>query len=318
MAEHLAELEAWLDERFSTGGVTEDGIYFAHQPVYGFRVGPSEANWYERYLITYSIMRCLAGIEFSSLLDAGGAEGYKAALARALFGCAVTSGDLSHQACLRARELYGIDSQRVDLHALPHDDESWDVVLASETLEHVFDHRRVIDELLRVARSAVVITVPHESPEHVAMTVKANEIHGHIHYFDTESFDAWRERGIEVVCEKILATSNWTALPGQLMECVPEVVASSGSRIVRTLGRHPGLARALFGKRLTGSLLERDPRLAARPGAPYRGVLAVLYKDPSARRTKPSRRVRMRDILDFRTPRIRPNLDGLPPRRFGP
>ncbi|MEW6507989.1 MAG: hypothetical protein AB1432_09620 [Bacteroidota bacterium] len=67
----------WLEERFKE--TTESNIYFAHQPIYGFRDPNSEKYVINRYIITYQIMKALSHIKFDSLLDVGGAEGYKAA-----------------------------------------------------------------------------------------------------------------------------------------------------------------------------------------------------------------------------------------------
>ena len=131
---------AWLEERFRA--VTADGVYCSHQPIYGFRTGPSERGSLRKYAITLAAMRALAKLDFDTFLDVGGAEGYKAALVRHLFGNEVTSCDLAEEACRRAREIYGITARQVDTHALPFADDSFDVVMSSETLEHVPDIHR--------------------------------------------------------------------------------------------------------------------------------------------------------------------------------
>ena len=93
MNDYTTDTMRWLDKRFKL--TDESGIYFAHQPIYGFRKGHSEPGAVSRYMITYQIMKALSHLRFSSLLDVGGAEGYKSALARSLFGVRVRSADLS-------------------------------------------------------------------------------------------------------------------------------------------------------------------------------------------------------------------------------
>jgi hypothetical protein len=93
MDDYTREVREWLDRRFRA--VDADGVYLAHQPIYGFRAGHSEERLVERYVITWQILKALARLRFGTLLDVGGAEGYKAALARDLLGVSVRSSDLS-------------------------------------------------------------------------------------------------------------------------------------------------------------------------------------------------------------------------------
>jgi SAM-dependent methyltransferase len=48
------------------------------------------------------------------------------------------------------------------VYALPYPDRAFDVVVATEVLEHLHDPSGAVRELLRVARKAVILTVPHE------------------------------------------------------------------------------------------------------------------------------------------------------------
>jgi 2-polyprenyl-3-methyl-5-hydroxy-6-metoxy-1,4-benzoquinol methylase len=125
--------KCWLDERFKL--FDNEGVYLAHQPIYGFNKGHCE-NFepiLSRYIPTYQIMKALSHIEFHSLLDVGGAEGYKAALVRELFDSDVKSSDLSEEACKRAEEIFHVDSDPVDVQSLPYRDNEFDVVICSET-----------------------------------------------------------------------------------------------------------------------------------------------------------------------------------------
>lgn len=70
-----------------------------------------------------------------------------------------------------------------------------DVVLCSETIEHVTAYKAPIEELLRITKNVLIITVPHKSPEEVAQNIKNKVPHRHINYFDIDSLDYLKARG---------------------------------------------------------------------------------------------------------------------------
>lgn len=69
--------------------------------------------------------------------------------------------------------------------------------MCSETLEHVPDLRAAVSELLRVARTAVVITVPHESEASVKAHTKG--ACPHIHSLTPNSFNSVLDYGWRIV-----------------------------------------------------------------------------------------------------------------------
>jgi SAM-dependent methyltransferase len=193
--DYTARAALELEERYLR--IDENGIYKPHQPIYGFRQLPSEPDHVPRYAITFAMLDVLSRISFSTLLDVGGAEGYKAFLAQSLLGSSVVTTDLSAEACNRAREIFNLDARPADIHSLPFANGSFDVVTCSETLEHVPDLRAAVGELLRVARTAVVITVPHESEA----SVKAHNKGAcpHIHSLTAKSFNFVSDYGWRII-----------------------------------------------------------------------------------------------------------------------
>ncbi|MFN9277486.1 MAG: class I SAM-dependent methyltransferase [Planctomycetota bacterium] len=146
----------WLEQRFAKR--TPAGVYFAHMPVYGLGHPDAEGGHLRRYARILRVLQQLDGLRFGSLLDVGGAEGYVAHAAARILGCEATSVDLSLEASLRARELFGLPSAAVDCWRLPFADGAFDVVLCSEVIEHVEHPVETLLELQRVARVAVVLT----------------------------------------------------------------------------------------------------------------------------------------------------------------
>lgn len=145
----------WLDKRYSR---TLNGQYYAHQPVYGLHSEYSEPNQILRLARTYHLLRIFSGLKFSNFVDIGGGEGYVTSIVRDLFDAKAYNSDLSVQAGLRARELFDVQSVANDATALPFQDNSFDVVLCSEVIEHLSRPVHAISELVRICAKYLVIT----------------------------------------------------------------------------------------------------------------------------------------------------------------
>jgi len=114
---------------------------------------------------SHSIARALEGLQSGSVLDVGGGHGQLVnPLGRLGWSVTVHGTD---PACERnLRELHGEVSCRFmlgDLFALPAADRSFDVVVAVRLLSHVEDWPRLIAEMCRVARHAVIVDYPSKS-----------------------------------------------------------------------------------------------------------------------------------------------------------
>lgn len=185
MDSYTRSTQAWLDQRYDK--LDPAGHYIAHQPIYGFRGGPSEPNVLSRYARFYGILRTINRCRFDSFLDVGGSEGYCAAFIKRFFRTQhVVSSDLSKQACQRARTIYGLETKVADIHDLPFNDKSFDLVLCSETIEHVSDPKRALYELKRVAGRYLIVTTPNEkTASHLSRINNLSKIpHGHINQFN--------------------------------------------------------------------------------------------------------------------------------------
>ena len=276
MDEYTGSVKDWLDKRFKL--VDGEGVYLAHQPIYGFNKGHCEKfpSVLSRYVPTYKIMEALSHIKFNSLLDVGGAEGYTAALVRELFNSYVKSTDLSEEACKRAREIYKIDSEQADMQSLPFKDNEYDVVICSESLEHVKDHQKAITELLRVANNALVITLPHDTEEDVKNTIKAKKIHGHIHGFNIDSFNFLKSKDCQVITKRMI--SRYTNIP--------------------VLSR-------LTDKKIVVALLTTFDQIASTVLTQYSGILVVILKKKGCNKKIGRAHVSAYRILSFSVPEYR-------------
>lgn len=301
MDTYTLKTQAWLDERFRE--TDQNGIYRAHQPIYGFRRGPCEFGQVSRYIRTYHILRALSRLRFQTLLDVGAAEGFKAAVARDIFGIEPTCSDLSGEACKRCEEIFKIRAVPADVHELPFKDAEFDVVLCSETLEHVTDYKKAAAELLRVSSKAVIVTVPHEPEEHTEANAAAELPHAHIHSFDTTSFDYLKPQGLNVHAFKV--HSKKMAIPAVVVDALP-VQHTDRWKFPKVVTWGYNLAtplfRVLFGKRAAAYLMRRDEEIC-QTSPTYEGLLFVLLKDPSAWRGDDTAPFSPMQLLNFAVPR---------------
>jgi len=101
--------------------------------------------------------------EPDSILDVGCGEGRTTRFVADQFSVAIHGAELEGHLLTEARIL--VPEARfvcASVYALPYPDRAFDVVVATEVLEHLHDPSGAVRELLRVARKAVILTVPHE------------------------------------------------------------------------------------------------------------------------------------------------------------
>src|SRR4030042_1253624 len=304
MDAYTKKTKAWLDDRFKK--CSETGIYYAHQPIYGFREDHSEPQYACRYIKTYRIMKELSRLEFDSLLDVGGAEGYKAYLAKELFGIRVENSDLSEEACKRVEEIFHLKSTAADIHNLPFSDNQFDVILCSETLEHVAYLDKALNEILRVAKKALVITVPCEDKQITDKVLREEVPHGHIHSFDLKSLDFLKSQGYGVFPKK---------MNSPLLSCVADLIEGTGAR-----GYHKGpkkpkilfgiynICISLFGVSFCGAfrtkaitLLVALDDFVCRFTSSHGGICFLILKNSNCYGKK-KQKISVRRIMDLKVP----------------
>ncbi len=157
--DYLHRTRDWLEIRYQQGLV--GGRYRPFAPVFGLsRLRDAEAGvapgFY--YPLAYRLLDVLSRLKPRTLLDVGCGEGFLLDKARTLLGCQVLGTDLSSEACRRAWQLCGVRAVPANASLLPFADDSFDVVVISEVVEHLEFPLEAMAECRRVARTAVVVT----------------------------------------------------------------------------------------------------------------------------------------------------------------
>lgn len=273
------ETKDWLETRFKK--TTKEGIYYAHQSIYGFRDNNCDAYAIQKYIITYQIMKALSFFDFNTFIDIGGAEGYKAALAKKLFACKIKSCDLSEEACKRAKEIYNIDGESIDVHNIPYSDNEFDIVLCSETLEHVSDLEKATNELLRIAKKAVIITVPYEPLDTINKNIAEKIPHAHIHALEENTFNFVKPIVKKIIIKKTLFTI--LNLPSAIVEGRKKEFdkSSYSSLAVKLYNMITPIFRFIFNEKVASLLIKMDD-LLSKTKLQHAGYLFILIKDQNS------------------------------------
>ena len=97
------------------------------------------------------------------ILDIACGEGYGTATLRAVGARSVIGVDIDPASCAHARAKYGVDARVADAARLPLADDSFDLVVSFETIEHVPEPRRMVEECYRVLRPGgqLMISTPN-------------------------------------------------------------------------------------------------------------------------------------------------------------
>jgi SAM-dependent methyltransferase len=288
MDPYTLKTKQWLDIRYNK--TSEQGIYIAHQPIYGYMKGNcDDGDYVTCYNRVYHSLRALKSLTHcKTLLDVGASEGFTAYVAKKLVGLTVSCCDLSGVACQRAQSIFDLPATQADIHSLPYADDSFDIVLCNETLEHLTDPNLGARELLRVASKAVVITVPHEHPDKIAKNVQNGEDHAHLNAFNLYSFDAVAdEAGFEIVFRKAFQHET-TSTIGRLL-IWPRKKHSEHSRFPQIFySMFSFLASSiclLSGKLLPAALMTRDYSLfnMTNKASRFGCLIFILVKQPTTR-----------------------------------
>ncbi|MBN1635430.1 MAG: class I SAM-dependent methyltransferase [Deltaproteobacteria bacterium] len=136
----------------------------------------------------------------SRVLDAGCGTGRHLTEAFRSMGVNVVGIDMKRQDATKARNMLnqmrlenesGGGSANVmisDITRLPFQDESFDIVICSEVLEHIPDHHKAVQEIVRVLKpgKSLVVSVPRFLPEKICWALSEDyrtEEGGHVRIF---------------------------------------------------------------------------------------------------------------------------------------
>lgn len=175
----------------------------AHLPLTGERTVPGvpdETYWFERHVVAYDLAS--AHVDGARVLDAGCGEGYGLALLREAGARHVVGADLDTTTVAHARARYGhedIEVVECELMALPLDDDTVDVTVSFQVIEHLYDVPGYLASLQRVTRPGglVLLATPNRLTFTPDSDVPVNPFH--VREFTAAELNAELERAGYVV-----------------------------------------------------------------------------------------------------------------------
>lgn len=128
-----------------------------HQPISDIKAS------YHQFSRYYGILAEIEKLPFKTFLDAGCAEGmFLLGVKKMVPNAEVYGVDFSAVGVRKAKFYSGRVASLAcaDLGHLPFGDNSFDLVLCSETLEHIVDDVSALKDLIRICKKTCIVTVP--------------------------------------------------------------------------------------------------------------------------------------------------------------
>jgi 2-polyprenyl-3-methyl-5-hydroxy-6-metoxy-1,4-benzoquinol methylase len=192
-------------------------------------------NHYDKYNTRNPVARFLMGrflevvrgfyapLRPTSVLEVGCGEGHLLKhLTDAWMPREVLGTDLSPEVIAQAQASYGpaLTFEAASVYQLPMEDDSFEMVLACEVLEHLEDPRRALEELARVTRRYAIITVPREplwrglNMARGAYLGDLGNTPGHIQHFGRRDILKLVRERFEVI--QVSSPLPWTAIQARV------------------------------------------------------------------------------------------------------
>jgi 2-polyprenyl-3-methyl-5-hydroxy-6-metoxy-1,4-benzoquinol methylase len=180
---------------------------------------PPEGNYYNKYETKNPIakklmsgffdalVRLLGQIDFENLHEAGCGEGYVAEYISKIYpNVRITASDLSRNKITEAKaRASNVAFSAESIYRLPYSDNAFDLVVASEVLEHLEQPENALKEILRVSNEHILVSVPNEPIWRICNMVRGKYVGrlgntpGHIQHWSKNGFIEFIERHCSVI-----------------------------------------------------------------------------------------------------------------------
>jgi len=157
-----------------------------------------------------TLLLCLRDLEIDNVLDAGCGEGFiLAELKRHNIGKHLEGIDFSNEALSIGEKYFPyLNLKHGDIYSLPYHDNSFDLVICTEVLEHLERPNEAINEIKRISKKYCLFSVPNEPLFRISnftrgknMSRWGNDV-DHVQCWSSKDFEILIKRELEILSVK--------------------------------------------------------------------------------------------------------------------
>jgi 2-polyprenyl-3-methyl-5-hydroxy-6-metoxy-1,4-benzoquinol methylase len=159
-------------------------------------------------------------LDAASVLDAGCGEGETIARLRDVLGERIAAIDILDECVVFTQNrLPFVDATNASVYELPFEDDSFDLVMSLEVLEHLESPSAAMRELTRVSRGNVVLSVPYEPYFRLGSLLRGKYVSRlgnhpeHVNHWNRRSFPAFLEAHVDVA--EVTVAFPWVIARGR-------------------------------------------------------------------------------------------------------
>lgn len=134
-----------------------------------------EGNYYDKYMsknkIVIKLMKgffsdldeLLSKIKFNKVIEAGCGEGNVTNYIYSNYDCIIKGFDIGDTAIKEAKDNFSsIEFDKQSIYEISCKDDTYDLVVCCEVLEHLENYEAALKELIRISKKYIIVTVPKE------------------------------------------------------------------------------------------------------------------------------------------------------------
>ncbi len=157
-----------------------------------------------------TLFLCLRDLKIDDVLDAGCGEGFiLSELKRHNIGKHLEGIDSSKEALFIGKRYFPyLNLKHGDIYSLPYEDNSFDLVICTEVLEHLEKPNEAINEIKRVSRKYCLLSVPNEPFFKIANFIRGKNLSrwgsdvDHIQCWNSKDFENFIKHKLEILAVK--------------------------------------------------------------------------------------------------------------------